>query len=178
MSNLFSNTNSVEYNNAASFFDNMQQQYVFETVGQKSNELENVSYAGEVSPHINGAENLIVLDHPPENNSPVNIFNGTSPAQEVEENSKKLGPLSSSESLRQISMEVNDLLQSSIQESADSGEGGTALSELEYRNQELVALLSDEKQQTQQLQFQLLEFVSVLCESIFKVKAYLRLKSN
>ena len=63
---------------------------------------------------------------------------------------------STSENLRQLSQQMNGLIEESLQKSSVGGEDN----ELERRNQELAALLANEKQKTEQLELQLKEYVS------------------
>ncbi|XP_067001473.2 golgin subfamily A member 2 [Anabrus simplex] len=63
---------------------------------------------------------------------------------------------SSTESLRQLSLQVNGLINDSVEVSGT----GSAHCELERRNQELAALLSDREQKIDQLQLQLKEYQS------------------
>ncbi|PSN53227.1 hypothetical protein C0J52_07993, partial [Blattella germanica] len=67
---------------------------------------------------------------------------------------------STSESLRQLSLQVNGLIEESSQKSSVHGEE----SELERRNQELAAMLSTEKQKTEKLELQLKEYQSGMCQ--------------
>jgi hypothetical protein len=63
---------------------------------------------------------------------------------------------SSSESLRQLSLQMNGLIEESFQASATHAEDN----ELERRNQELAAMLATEWQKREQLELQLKEYVS------------------
>ncbi|XP_069698649.1 golgin subfamily A member 2 [Periplaneta americana] len=67
---------------------------------------------------------------------------------------------SSSESLRQLSLQINGLIQESVQESVPHA-GDSAL---EQRNQELAALLAAETQKSEQLQLHLKEYQSRVSE--------------
>lgn len=79
-----------------------------------------------------------------------------------EETAAKLLPLSSTESLRQMSLQINDLISETINGNSDDKKSN--VSELEHRNQELAAMLAVEQQKNEQLHLQLKEHQSRLSQ--------------
>ncbi|XP_046999086.1 golgin subfamily A member 2-like [Schistocerca americana] len=79
-----------------------------------------------------------------------------------EETAAKSLPLSSTESLLQMSLQINDLISETF--NGNSDDKRNSVSELEHRNQELAAMLAVEQQKNEQLHLQLKEHQSRLSQ--------------